>query len=250
MITGILLKAIIAVISAISGAVFLFFIKLDHKKFCALISFSAGALMGAAVFVLIPEAAESLNFIEIFFSALSGYLLFWFISKYFAHVCPACSASHFDAQTAKKFSEIVLTLITALSIHSLLDGIALSTGGAGNGHDESLFIAIATHKFPEGLALAALMFGSNYSRGKVLRNVTLVEFSTVIGAIAGYFLFKSKLPASFLSAVMGHIAGGFVYLSIHAVLGEMLKHHTRLVIISFILGALLILSVHLMFSSI
>ena len=54
MITGILLKAIIAVISAISGAVFLFFIKLDHKKLCALISFSAGALMGAAVFVLIP----------------------------------------------------------------------------------------------------------------------------------------------------------------------------------------------------
>jgi zinc transporter ZupT len=247
MMIGSLLKAIFAVFSAISGAVFIFFIKLDHKKLCALISFSAGALLGAAIFVLIPEAAGSLNFIEIFLSVLSGYLLFWFISKYFAHVCPACSASHFDEQTVKKFSEIVLTLITALSIHSLLDGVALSTDGTGNGHDESLLIAILTHKFPEGLALAALMFGSNYPRGKVLRNVSLVEFSTVIGAIAGYFLFKSKLPASFLSAVMGHIAGGFVYLSIHAVLGEMLKHHTRLVIISFILGILLILSVHLMF---
>jgi zinc transporter ZupT len=249
MITGSLLKAIIALISAVSGAFFLFFIKLDHKKLCALISFSAGALMGAAVFVLIPEAAETLNFIEIFFSALSGYLLFWFISKYFAHVCPACSASHFDAQTAKKFSEIALTLIIALSIHSFLDGLALATGGTGNGHDQSLFIAIATHKFPEGLALAALMFGSNYSRGKVLRNVTLVESSTIIGAIAGFFLFSSKLPASLLGAVMGHISGGFVYLSIHAILGEMLKHHTRLVIISFILGTLLIFSVHLMFSS-
>jgi zinc transporter ZupT len=250
MITASLLKAIIAVISASSGAVFIFFIKLDHKKLCALISFSAGALMGAAVFVLIPEAAGSLNFLEIILSALSGYLLFWFISKYFAHVCPACSASHFDERTVKKFSEIVLTLITALSIHSLLDGIALSTGGAGNGHDQSLFIAIATHKFPEGLALAALMFGSNYSKGKILRNVILVESSTIVGAVAGYFLFQSKLSPSFLGAVMGHIAGGFVYLSIHAVLGEMLEHHTKLVIISFILGSLLIFSVHLLFSSI
>jgi zinc transporter ZupT len=250
MITASLLKAIIAVISALSGAVFIFFIKLDHKKLCALISFSAGALMGAAVFVLIPEAAESLNFLEIILSALSGYLLFWFISKYFAHVCPACSASHFDERTVKKFSEIVLTLITALSIHSLLDGIALSTGGVGNGHDQSLFIAIATHKFPEGLALAALMFGSNYSKGKILRNVILVESSTIVGAVAGYYLFQSKLSPSFLGAVMGHIAGGFVYLSIHAVLGEMLKHHTKLVIISFVLGTLLIFSVHLLFSSI
>jgi zinc transporter ZupT len=246
MITGPLLKAIIALISALSGAVFVSFIKLDHRKLCALISFSAGALMGAAIFVLIPEAAASLNYVEIFLSALSGYLLFWFISKYFAHVCPACSASHFDAQTAKKFSEIVLTLITALSIHSLLDGVALSTNGVA--HDQSLFIAIATHKFPEGLALAALMFGSNYSRGKVIRNVILVESSTVVGAAAGFFLFKSKLPEAFLSAVMGHIAGGFFYLSIHAVLGEMLKHHTRLVIISFVLGGLLIFTVHLMFS--
>lgn len=248
MITGTLLKAVIALISALSGAVFVFFIKLDHKKLCALISFSAGALIGAAIFVLIPEAAGSLDYLEIFFSALSGYLLFWFISKYFAHVCPACSASHFDAQTVKKFSEIVLTLITALSIHSLLDGIALSTNGVG--HDQSLFIAIATHKFPEGLALAALMFGSNYSRGKVLRNVILVESSTVVGAVAGYYMFKSKLPEAFLSAVMGHIAGGFIYLSIHAVLGEMLMHHTKLVIASFVLGALLIFSVHLMFSPI
>jgi zinc transporter ZupT len=144
----------------------------------------------------------------------------------------------------------VLTLITALSIHSLLDGIALSSGGAGNPHDQSLFIAIATHKFPEGLALAALMFGSNYSKGKILRNVALVEFSTVIGALAGFFLFESKVSATFLGAVMGHIAGGFGYLSIHAVVGEMLKHHTRLVVTSFILGMLLILSVHLMFSSI
>ncbi len=239
-----LIKGFLALISAVSGASSTFLIKLNHKKLCGLISFSAGALLGAAVFVLLPEAGESLRFYEVLISGLSGYLLFWFISKYFSHVCPACSASHFDEQTTHKFSEIVLTLITALSIHSLLDGMALSTGI----NNESILAAILTHKFPEGLALAALMLSSNYPKPKIFLYVTLVESTTVIGSIVGTYLFQSKISPVILDAIMAHIAGGFVYLAIHAVLGEMLKNHTRLVIFSFSLGLILIFGVHLIFS--
>ncbi len=243
-----IIRGFLALISALSGAGSTFFIKLNHKKLCSLISFSAGALLGAALFVLVPEASEKLAIIQILIGVLSGYLLFWFISKYFSHICPACSASHFDEKTTHKFSEIVLTLITALSIHSLLDGIALSTGNGIHSQNESILAAILTHKFPEGLALASLMFSSSYPKQKIILYVTLVESTTIIGSIIGTYLFQTGISPVITSVIMAHIAGGFIFLSLHAVLGEMLKNHTRLVIFSLSLGLLLILGVHLIFS--
>ena len=243
MLTEIIIKSFAAVISSVSGAGLLFTMKLDHKKLCSLISFSAGALLGAAAFTLIPESYHTISIAGIVLGVFSGYMLFWLITKYYSHVCPACSASHFDEQTTKKFSEIVLTLLTALSIHSFLDGMAISSGGThGN---SSIFIAIATHKFPEGLALAALMFSAGYKKGKILLYVFLVEMVTVAGALFGNYIFRSNISPTIMGIVMAHIAGGFVFLAFHAVFGEMLKNHKNLVVVSFILGILLILCVYL-----
>lgn len=244
----IIIKSVVAVISAAAGAISLYFIKLNHTKLCALISFSAGALFGAAVFTMLPESSQSLNLFEIIISGLSGYLLFYFIGKYFSHVCPACAASHFDEQTTRKFSEIVLTLLVALSIHSFLDGLAISSENIqAHKHNESIFIAITVHKFPEGLALAALMISSNYSKSKILLYVVLVELITVLGAVSGLLFLKENISPVLMGIVMAHIAGGFIYLALHAVLGEMYKHHKNLIIGTFLAGLILILSVHLFF---
>lgn len=236
----ILSKSLIALISALAGAGLLFAIKLNHKKLCALISFSAGALFAAAAFTLIPESSSSLSFLELAIGVLSGYFLFYFIGKYFSHVCPACAASHFDEQTTKKFSEIVLTLLIALSIHSFLDGLAISSENLNlHIHDESIFIAVTVHKFPEGLALAALMFSSNYRKSEIILYVILVELVTVVGAVSGLFFLNDVSP-SLMGIVMAHIAGGFIYLAIHAVMGEMFRHHKNLVVFSFLAGVLII----------
>ncbi len=240
----ILLKATLTVLSALAGATIIFLIKPNHKKLCTIISFSAGGLFGAAIFTLIPESLNSLNTLEVILGISSGYLLFWILTKYYSHVCPACSASHFDERTAKKFSEIVRALIIALSIHSFLDGVAISTKGlAENVSNASVFIAVLTHKFPEGLALASLMFSASYSRNKILAYVFGVEMVTILGAIMGNIVLESYVSDILLSAVMSHIAGGFIFLASHAVLGEMLKNHKKLVILSFSFGLIVILTI-------
>ncbi len=235
-----LFLSFITVISALSGVLLLFFIKLDHGKLCKLISFSAGSLFGAAVFVLIPESINTLNYPETILGILSGYLIFWLLTRYYSHVCPACSASHFDERTTKKFSEIVRALIIALSVHCFLDGIAISTEGKIH---SSVFAAVFTHKFPEGLALASLMLSASYSKSKTFTYVFLVEMITVLGAIAGDVFLQLNISDILLGLVISHIAGGFIFLATHAILGEMLKNHTKMVIISFFLGSLLIFSV-------
>lgn len=244
MVLIILFKSFLALVSALFGATTTFVINLNHKKLCILISLSAGALLGAAAFVLLPESSQKLNIVEIVLSVLSGYLLFWAISKYYSHVCPACSASHFDEQTTKKFSEIFLALFTALAFHSLLDGVAISTGAINNGEQSSIFAAIVTHKFPEGLALASLMLGAGYNKSKVIFYTALVESTTLVGSLLGIFLLKEGISLFLMGIIMAHIAGGFIYLALHAVLGEMLRHHKILVITSLLSGFLLILFVH------
>jgi zinc transporter ZupT len=247
MFTDILLKSILVLFSAVSGAAVIFVIKLSHKKLCSLISFSAGALFSAAAFTLLPESFGDIGWTQLILSAASGYLLFYLISRYFSHVCPACSASHFDEKTTHKFSEIVLTLLTALSIHSFLDGVAL-TSGLGHIHsDESVFFAVLTHKFPEGLALAALMISSGYSKLKILTYVTMVESTTILGSVLGFTIFRDAVSPVVISSVMAHIAGGFIFLALHAIMGEMLKNHKNLVIFSFSGGLLLILLINLAF---
>ncbi|MGE5679893.1 MAG: ZIP family metal transporter [Bacillota bacterium] len=244
--SGVFIRSLIVVVSAVIGAISTFTLKIDHHKLCSLISLSAGALFGAAAFSILPEAVEVLNFIELAVGLVSGYLLFWLISKYYFHVCPACSASHFDEQTTKRFSEIVLLMITALSFHSFFDGVALTNGGTHlHAEANSIFFAIAVHKIPEGLALASLMLGAAYSRKKILTYVVLVELTTVLGALAGVFLIKADISASVFGIIMAHIAGGFIFLAFHAIMGEMLKNHTRLVLTSFITGSLLILATRL-----
>lgn len=247
MFSDILLKSILVLISAITGALFVFAIRLNHKKLCGLISFSAGALFSAAAFTLLPESFGEIGWIQLVLAAASGYFLFWIISKYFSHVCPACSATHFDEQTTHKFSEIVLTLLTALSIHSFLDGVALTSGIGHQQGDESVFFAVLTHKFPEGLALAALMISSGYSKYKILTYVALVESTTILGAVSGFTIFHDLVSPVIISSVMAHIAGGFIFLALHAILGEMLKNHKNLVVLSFSGGLLLILLINMIF---
>lgn len=240
--TGILIKSFFVVLSALIGSISVFSFKMNHLRLCSLISFSAGALFGAAAFSIVPETFESLGYIELIIGIVSGYFVFWLISKYYFHVCPACSAHHFDEQTTKRFSEIVKLMVTALSFHSLFDGIAI-TGGSDHNHfgNNSVFIAILVHKFPEGLALASLMLGAGYEKSKIILYVVLVELTTVLGAVIGIFLIDFHISEMIIGFLMAHIAGGFVYLAFHAIIGEMLEHHTKLVITFFSLGALVIL---------
>ncbi len=243
----IIIKTGVAVLSALIGAGVIFLFKMNHHRLCSLISISAGALFAAATLIIIPEAFKGfdIGLIEIAISVISGYVVFSLISKYYFHVCPACSASHFDEQTTKKFSEIVLLMITALSLHSLFDGLALSIGISDDHFGgDSIFFAIAVHKLPEGLALASLMTGANYAKSKIILYVFLVQLITVLGAILGSYLISVDISISWISYIMLHIAGGFIYLAYHALAGEMIRNHKKLVIISFSSGFLFILFLH------
>ena len=190
---------------------------------------------------MLPESFGACSWWAVFLALATRYALFFFVSKHIHHVCPACAASHFDADATRHFSEIATALIVALAIHSTTDGLAL-----GIQHEAtmdatkwSLFSALCIHKVPEGLALGSLLIGAGLHRSAALGWVAAVEATTLLGGVIGYF-FLTNISPFWLGLIMAEVGGGFVYLAAHAVLGEMLKHGKKIVLTSFSLGVVLI----------
>ena len=227
---------------AVGGGLISTSLRLTHRPLCALISFAAGTLLGVTLFAILTESLNNCPWWTVVLAAATGYALFFFVSKYIHHVCPACAASHFDAESTKHFSEIASALIVALAIHSTTDGLALGIGQetqVTTAGQWSLFSALCIHKIPEGLALGSLLIGAGFQRARALGWVAAVEATTLLGGLIGFFLLASR-PTFWLSLFMAHVGGGFLYLAAHAVLGEMLKHGKGLVLKSFSLGVGLI----------
>jgi len=217
-------------------------LRLGHKPLCALISFAAGTLLGVTLFAILPESLNYSDTWPVVAAAATGYLLFFFISKYVHHVCPACAASHFDADATRHFTEIATALIVALAIHSTMDGLALGIQVETPAMDVTrwtLFTALCIHKVPEGLALGSLLIGAGLQRSAALGWVASVEATTLLGGVIGYF-FLTKVSIFWLSLIMAQVGGGFIYLAAHALLGEMLRHGKKLVLTGFSLGVALI----------
>src|SRR2546422_2165531 len=235
-------QVIAAYIFALAGGSISAALRLEHKPLCALISFAAGTLLGVTIVAILPESFGACPWWAGLLALLTGYALFFLISKYVHHVCPACAASHFDADATRHFSEIATVLIIALAIHSTTDGVALGIqqeAPAAEATKWSLFSALCIHKVPEGLALGSLLIGAGLQRSGALSWVAAVEATTLLGGAIGFF-FLAKVSIFWLGLIMAHVGGGFFYLAAHAVLGEMLKHGKKLVVTSFSAGVALI----------
>jgi zinc transporter ZupT len=235
-------QVVAAYVFALVGGTISTSLHLEHKPLCALISFAAGTLLGVTLFAILPEGLSYSGAWPVIGAAATGYLLFYLISKHVHHVCPACAASHFDADATRHFSEIATALIVALAIHSTTDGLALGIQQEAPSLDStkwSLFSALCIHKVPEGLALGSLLIGAGFRRGAALGWVAAVEATTLLGGAVG-ILWLGKVSSFWIGLIMAHVGGGFLYLATHAVLGEMLKHGKKLVLTSFSIGVALI----------
>ena len=228
-------RLLLAVFVAAAGAgVAVSFRKISHLGLCILISFAAGALLAVALFDIFPEVIGLVGVRGGAISILSGYLLFFIITKFVFHICPACAATH----TELNFKAITGAMLTALSVHSFMDGLAIYSGSLTTVPVGMLvLVAVAYHKFPEGMALALVARESGRSRrDSFLISFGLESITTLAGGIAGWLVI---VPTSFkwIGYVLGHAGGGFVFLVIHALLSEVIKHHPLSTVIAAFAGA-------------
>lgn len=245
----ILVRIIVAFAIALAGGGLSALLARTHRQLCAFISLGAGTLLGVAVCGIAPECLRALAGWQFWLAAASGYLLFAVVGRFLFHVCPACAASHFDEATTHRLAEFGLAMMLALAIHCTVDGLALAAGHEeSTAVDLSVTFAICVHKFPEGLALGALLLGGGFQRRNMLWLVAAVESTTLLGGLLGWFALRN-VSNFWLALALANAGGGFFYLAAHAMWGEIFRHHKGLVLGNFAAGfgviACLILYFHL-----
>jgi len=222
------------VMAALGSLLAVSFKKINHLGLCILISFAAGALLAVALFDIIPETMELVGLRLGLLSVLTGYLLFYAINRFVFHICPACAATH----TEVNFKAVTVAMVVALSVHSFMDGLAIYSGSlTGSEVGFLIVLAVAFHKFPEGMALSLVARGSGMRLSKALGLSVLLEAGTTLaGGLAGFLFLKASSP-HWVGFVLGHIGGGFVFLVIHALLSEVIKHHPQSTLLAAFAGA-------------
>lgn len=232
-----LLQNFVSLASAAGGGLLALTAGVSHRQLCALISFAAGALFATTFLHIVPEAFGEISWMAIVAALVSGYLLFYLISRFVFHVCPACAASHFDEQTTAAFKKVATLLFIALGIHCTMDGLALAFGGELEARsDRSIFLTLTVHKFPEGLALTALLMRAKVEKWRALFSMMAIECLTVAGWVFGMAALESFEINRWLYFGLVHIGGGFIYLAFHAVLNESREHASRYVVFFFLVG--------------
>jgi zinc transporter ZupT len=235
-------RVVPAFVLALAGGGISCLFAVSHARLCRMISIAAGTLLGVTLFSIIPECIGTLPVWQLLAALGSGYVLFSLVSRYVFHVCPACAASHFDDATTHRFGEIASVMIIALGLHSTMDGLALALGkeaGMSAGLDASLLLAICVHKVPEGMALCALLLAAGFRKSIALAWVAAVEATTLLGGAIGLWIVP-QFSNLWLNSLAAHVGGGFIFLAVHAVFGELVKHGRKQVLFYFCVGMVLI----------
>ena len=182
-----------------------------------LVSFAVGALLGAALLNLLPEALESSTDARaVFATLLVGLLVFFMLEKLalwrHAHG-PGDHAHGHDAQ-AQGFPRPAGALIVfGDSLHNFVDGVLIAAAFLA---DPTLgwatAVAVIAHEVPQEVGDFMVLLHAGYARRRALALNAVSSLASVAGGLVGYFALRTALPA--LPYVLAFSAAGFLYIAV------------------------------------
>jgi zinc transporter ZupT len=188
-----------------------------------LLGFSSGAVLGVALFDLIPEASNLDGGGAVMPFAAVGFLAFFALERYTA-MHRAREHAHAREAHAQEFGIVVAA---GLSLHSFLDGVAIGVGFQTNTHVGLLIaLAVIAHDLSDGLntVTVVLAHGNPLKRAALWLFVDMV--SPVLGAAATMTV---SLNQGMLPWLLAFFAGSFLYIGASDLLPEAREHDSPLV---------------------
>ncbi|MCM3631903.1 ZIP family metal transporter [Paenibacillus camelliae] len=238
-----IIGSFISAMATVLGALPLLFVKkLSEKWKDILVAFTAGIMVSATTFGLIPQALEESKLWILTVGLIVGILALDLIEK---------NVPHIDIErykSVKQFDTKSLLVIIALFLHNIPEG--LSTGFSYASENEGLgpmiAIAIGAQNIPEGLILAVFLIQSSVSKLRAILIVTITGLVEVVSAIVGYF------TAAYISWLIGFglsfAAGAMLFIVYKELIPETHGHgYERPATYSFIIGLIVMIYISYFF---
>jgi zinc and cadmium transporter len=246
---------LLVLVASLAGGLLPTLVRLTHTRLQTAISFVSGLMLGMALLHLIPHALFQIHDSDrVMEWVLAGFLVMFFLQRFFHfhhHDLPEddpedCCHGHSEPHThdhshtlADKSARQLSWAGTALglSLHSLLDGLALAAAvlvEAQHGHvglaGLGTALVVILHKPFDAMAVSTLMAagGSSVSARQLMNG--LFALATPVGVLlfcVGASQLSDSHPA-FLGAALGFCAGNFLCIACSDLLPELQFHsHDR-----------------------
>ncbi len=183
------------------------------------LSFATGALLGAALLALLPEAIEGAGVggaHALGWSLVLGLGVFFVIEKLVLwwHIHARAEEGHASRghDHAHAHASGVLVLVGD-SLHNTLDGVLIAAAFLTN---VSLgFVttfAVAAHEIPHRVGDFAILVHAGWTRRRALVLNLATGLASVVGAVLAYFALQRAL--GFLPLALAFAASGFLYIAV------------------------------------
>lgn len=250
---------VLVVLASLAGGWLLLIIQPTHTRLQIAISFVAGLMLGIALLHFLPDAAEQLHSLDRTVGwMLGGFLAMFFVQRFFhfhhhdspegdpedcdhkdfTHDDDEHDPAHHAHTLADKSAHHLSWVGTAmgLTLHSLLDGLALAAAVAAGSHVHArlaglgVAVVVILHKPFDAMAVSTLMTVGGSSRfSRHLLN-GLFALASPLGAVL-FYLGASHFAGSnstFLGCALGFCAGSFLCIASSDLLPELQFHsHDR-----------------------
>jgi zinc and cadmium transporter len=205
---------IVSLISFVGIITLLLKEKLLSKILLSLISFSAGALIGAAFLHLIPEAVEKGGHSKAYLFVIVGFILFFILEKYL----------HWRHCHKEKCDIHMFTYLNLFGdgVHNFIDGIIIGSSFVVNiNFGITTSFAIIMHEIPQEIGDFGVLVYGGFGKSKALFYNFLSALTAVLGTVIGYAL--ANTSDVFLKLLMPLAAGGFIYIACCDLIPELHK---------------------------
>ncbi|MDC0709680.1 ZIP family metal transporter [Stigmatella sp. ncwal1] len=207
----------VIILGALVGALLVVFTR-RPTQLVTFLAFAAGVMLGAAFFHMLPEAFHGGGY-RSFTLVPAGFVFLLVLERFvLTHTCeePLDCTEHMH-------HGLGFTAFIGLSVHTLVDGIALGSA-VTEGVGMMAFIAITAHKVPSSLSLASILKAEGRSTRAILAYALFYGFMVPVGA-ALYLAFDAVLSfEKFSPWALAFSAGTFLYIAVSDLLPHVNRH--------------------------
>ncbi|MED4583316.1 ZIP family metal transporter [Brevibacillus choshinensis] len=214
----------------------LFFKTVTHRWRDILLAFTAGIMVAAATFSLIPQAMGNAPLYVICLGVLTGTLTLTVLESFIPHIDLEHSRVNISMDSQ------ALLILSAITLHNIPEGLSVGVSYSSEqpGLGGLIAFAIGLQNAPEGFLVALFLINQRVNRFKAFILATLTGAVEIVSAVIGYYL--TAFVEGLVPYGLSFAAGAMLYIVYKELIPE--SHgdgHARSATFSFIVGLLVMI---------
>ncbi|WP_421617038.1 ZIP family metal transporter [Brevibacillus sp. TJ4] len=225
-----------ALATGVGALPILFFKTVTHRWRDILLAFTAGIMMAAATFSLIPQALDDAAFPIVALGVISGMLVLTVLES---------AVPHIDLEHTRinvSMDKQALLILSAITLHNIPEGLSVGVSYSSDnpGLGGMIAFAIGLQNAPEGFLVALFLINQKVGKVTAFILATMTGAVEIVAAVIGFHL--TALVEGLVPYGLSFAAGAMLFIVYKELIPE--SHgdgHARSSTFSFIIGLLVMI---------